>query len=91
MFVFIHASLVESLTGIKKDILEEDELRVVSTTGYYLINDQHDLDLFRSECKMCPLELISVTHVSLIGEFVFIDIKGTICNTKLVRDIKQVG
>lgn len=87
MFIFIHSSLIDSLSGIKRDILEEDDLRVVSTTGYYLINDKHDLDLFRSECKFCPLELISISHVNLIGEFIFIDKKGTVCNTKLVKDI----
>lgn len=87
MFIFIHSSLIDSLSGIKRDILEEDDLRFVSTAGYHLINNKHDLDLFRSERKFCPLELISIAHVNLIGEFVFIDKKGAVCDTKLAKDI----
>lgn len=91
MFIFIHSSLVEGSVEIEKDVLEEDDLRIVSNTGYHIINDKYDLDLFRSECNFCPLELISVAHVNLIGNFVFIDKKGAICNTKLVKGIKQAG
>lgn len=89
MYIFISQNLLDNrfINHELEPILDEDELAIIASSGYHIIDDKDDLDLFRQETGFCPLELNPNSNNQIAGRYLLI--KRVICNMKFQKEIEQ--
>lgn len=90
MYIFINQDLLDNkfINHEDEPILDEDELAIIASSGYHIIDNKEDLDLFRMEIGICPLELDVNSVNQIAGRYLLI--KRTICNMKFQNEIERV-
>lgn len=89
MYIFLNPDLLDDkfINHELEPIVDEDELAIIASSGYHIIDDETDLDVFRHEEGFCPLDLGVNSNNQLAGSYLLI--KRVRCNMKFLKEIEQ--